>query len=141
QQKPQQGGQWNPMKLLMGLQAGLKREDIEALANANTLGMPEVARTIEQADSMGRPQTAQMDKFGRPVGSPVAKPYQTNLEDFGDYKQRYDAYTGGLTGNHLPKADMNQLIVPGADGKPTVNQALLNAKRQVAAAGATKIDL
>lgn len=100
---PQQGSKWTDMRMLLGLRAGLKREDIEALANANTLGMPEVARTIEQADSMGNPQTAQFDKFGRPVGAAINKPVELDLKDLGGEFQRYNKYTGGLVGNKIPQ--------------------------------------
>ena len=37
------------------------------------------------------------------------------------------------------KADMNSLIVPGPDGKPTLNTLLLDAKRKIAQAGATNV--
>jgi len=107
----QKGGQWDAMKMLMGLRAGLKREDIEGLANASTLGMPEVARTIDQADSMGNPQTAQMDKFGRPVGAAINKPVELDLKDLGGEFQRYNKYTGGLVGNKIPQTvDPNSLL-------------------------------
>ena len=48
--------------------AGFDDKTIEFLANAGTLGMPEVARTIEADDGKGGKETRQVDRFGRQVG-------------------------------------------------------------------------
>lgn len=37
------------------------------------------------------------------------------------------------------KLNLNDLIIPGPDGKPIVNKALLDAKRQIASAGASSV--
>jgi hypothetical protein len=37
------------------------------------------------------------------------------------------------------RADMNQLIIPGPDGKPVVNQMLLDARGQIAERGRTQV--
>ena len=39
------------------------------------------------------------------------------------------------------KPDLNSLIVMGPDGKPTLNTMLLDAKRQIASAGASKVNV
>jgi hypothetical protein len=37
-----------------------------------------------------------------------------------------------------PKPDLNSLIIPGPDGKPMLNTALMDAKKAIAAAGASR---
>ena len=74
------------------IRAGFSKEQIDQIMNADTMGLPEVARTIEQAGPNG-PQTAQFDKYGRPVGSAIAKPVQMSMQDVGGRIVPVNPYT------------------------------------------------
>lgn len=50
---------------------GGSMQEAELIARAPTLGLPEVARTLESQDAQGNKITLQFDKFGRPVGDGV----------------------------------------------------------------------
>lgn len=47
---------------------GVPIEQVKAMAEADTLGKPKVARTVDTVDAQGRPVTIQLDEQGRPVG-------------------------------------------------------------------------
>lgn len=81
--------QFNPMEALMRTR---DPKIVEFLANAPTMGLPKVARVLEQAGPDGRPQSMQFDEFGRPVGAAVAKPVEAKMMDLGGTKQAYDPY-------------------------------------------------
>lgn len=96
--------QWTPEMVQLALAAGYKPDQIQLLAGASDLGRPEVARTIESMDAMGRPQTGQFDKFGQPVGGATRKPYELKLTDRGGFQQYTDPYMGSMVGNQFQKS-------------------------------------
>ena len=55
------------------LQLGMTPEQIQKYAELTNVGRQEVARTVSGQDDQGRPVTYQFDKFGAPVGKPVAE--------------------------------------------------------------------
>lgn len=74
------------------LAAGVPIEQIRLLAEADTLGMPEVARVLDTIGADRMPVQRREDKFGRPIGDPLAKPVKMELEDFGGTKQAINPY-------------------------------------------------
>lgn len=52
---------------------GLTPKQIKEYADLYNVGRQEVARTVSGQDDQGRPVTYQFDKFGAPVGKPVAE--------------------------------------------------------------------
>lgn len=58
-------------------------KQLQAIAEAGNLGLPEVARTIEGRGSDNTPQTLQFDKYGRPIGAAIPKPFEMKLQDIG----------------------------------------------------------
>ena len=111
--------------------------------------MPSLAPTVENAQAMSnfkapnpyqtalkraeylRSKGLEKDALGYEARAEKLKPQQkvvgSALLEVGDsgVKELY----------RDPMAGMNNLLVPGADGKPTVNQPLLAAKQQIASAG------
>ena len=55
------------------LQLGMSPEQIQKYAELSNIGRQEVVRTVSGQDDQGRPVTYQFDKFGAPVGKPVAE--------------------------------------------------------------------
>lgn len=55
------------------LQRGMSPEQIQKYAELSNIGRQEVVRTVSGQDDQGRPVTYQFDKFGAPVGKPVAE--------------------------------------------------------------------
>lgn len=74
-----QPNKFDPMKWRS---MGGSMQEAELIAKAPTLGLPEVARTLESQDAQGNKVTLQFDKFGRPVGDGVqgyTAPVQVDL--------------------------------------------------------------
>jgi hypothetical protein len=111
------------------LMAGLSKEQIETLAQGDTLGMPEVARTIERVGSNGMPETVQFDKFGRPVGNPLAKPVESKFIDLGGRQQVYNPFAV------LPGQSFDKTMTPdGRDASARGWATLTETKRHNSAA-------
>ena len=81
--------------------AGGDPDVLKKLAESGDWGRAEVARVLDTADSQGRPQQQQMDRFGRSVGSVFAKPYEKKMVNTGGAQVGYDPYTLGLTGQSI----------------------------------------
>jgi hypothetical protein len=91
--------------------AGLDPKLLEAIATAQDIGRPEVARTLRTADAQGRPQNVQLDRFGRPVGGAMPEPYERKTLDIGGSILDRDPYTGaqlGSIGKTLTPGDIQQ---------------------------------
>jgi hypothetical protein len=91
------------------LAAGVPVEHINALAQRSTFGMPEVARVEDVAGPAGAPLRQQLDKFGRPIGNPLAKPVEMKLMNLGGSEQAYNPYA------MLPGQQFARTMTP--DGK------------------------
>lgn len=79
QRPPASNGKADPRRML---ELGFDPKFVEAYMGSDTLGMPEVARTLESQDAQGNKITLQFDKFGRPVGDGVqgyTAPVQVDL--------------------------------------------------------------
>ena len=65
---------------------------VKALADSRNYGRDEVTRTIESAGPNGVPMTTQFDKYGQPVGSPMAKAIEMKLMNLGGTEQAYNPF-------------------------------------------------
>jgi hypothetical protein len=65
---PRIGAEPNKANPYSMLAMGMSPEMTNTVMNAPTMGLPEVARTVEVDDGKGGKATMQLDKFGRPVG-------------------------------------------------------------------------
>jgi hypothetical protein len=66
---PRIGAEPNKANPYSMLALGMSPEMTNTVMNAPTMGLPEVARTVEVDDGQGGKATTQLDKFGRPVGN------------------------------------------------------------------------
>lgn len=134
--------QWNEQRVLDGILAGFKPDELKAIAGGPNMGRPTVAGTLETTDAQGRPVTRMRDAYGAFVGDAMPKPYERKMEDFGGYKQGYDQYTGQLAGGQFGKTmtpdavASNQLgwannaVSRGQLGVAQANQALAQQRLQ-----------
>lgn len=76
-------GQRQPLDFAALRAQGVPIQMLEEAAKLQTLGMPEVARTVEVRGPDGMPRTIQLDKQGRPVGEGFDKPVEMRLENLG----------------------------------------------------------
>ena len=105
------GEGWSPEKVQLAYLAGLKPEQVTQMAGARDLGRPEVARTLETTDAFGRPVTTSRDKFNRPIGGDVAKPYEMKYQDLGGKVQAVDPYLNVQAGDGFAKTNTPESIL------------------------------
>lgn len=113
-----QPNKFDPMKWRS---MGGSMQEAELIAKAPTLGLPEVARTLESQDAQGNKVTLQFDKFGRPVGDGVqgyTAPVQVDL--------------GGRVQFVRPQAGVNlaKTMTPGESASNAVARANLGISQQ-----------
>jgi hypothetical protein len=116
-------GQRNPITqdvVAQWVSAGGDPDVLKKLAESGDWGRAEVARVLDTADQQGRPQQQQFDKFGRSVGSTLAKPYEKKMVNTGGAQVGYDPYTLGLTGQSIANT-----MTPGEMASNRVAQANL----------------
>lgn len=94
-QAAQMVGQEKPIDWRALIAEGVDYKLAEALANAPKLGMPEVARTIDERGPDGQPLTVQFDKFGGRVGAGVRKPVEMKTMGLGGTTKVYNPFTLG----------------------------------------------
>lgn len=118
------------------LAAGVPIEQIRLLAEGDTLGMPEVARVLDTIGADRMPVQRREDKFGRPIGDPLAKPVEMKLQDLGGTVQAVNpfALTPGQTLNKtMTQAERDS----SARGWAGINIQRQAEQRQAEAAKAT----
>lgn len=92
--------QIDPMAVRRALAAGVPKDRVEDILQAESLGMPEVARTIDRVDN-GVKYTDQYDKHGRLVGSVRSQVEGKEFSD-GATKGFRNPYTGAEIGQAVP---------------------------------------
>ena len=75
--------QITPAMMAQWVASGGDPKQLEAIATAPDLGLPEVARVLEQRGSDNTPEQIREDKFGRRIGSAVPKPFEMRMQDIG----------------------------------------------------------
>lgn len=125
QQRPRL--QITPELLLLADRAGVKRESLESMATADTIGMPEMKDRREFAGPNGEPMIQEIDKFGRAIGDPYRKPVESKVVGGGDRNNLINPFTNQILGslgiNQSPDSKAsNQVAIRG--------QNLVNARAQ-----------
>ena len=120
------GAMRSPQQLAMAANGGPTNAAAQAAPNmAPSVDQSALIQALSQAD----PQAAYQMLQPKPADYKVVGNALLQVGP-GGVKEAYRA---------PDKPDLNSLIMIGPDGKPTLNQALLDAKRQIAQAGATRL--
>ena len=62
---------------------GGKIEDLKGIMEASNFGREEVARVLERRGPDNTPEQVMLDRFGRPVGGAIPKPFEMSMQDIG----------------------------------------------------------
>mgnify|MGYP003433851221 FL=1 len=101
----------------MMMMKGFKSDEIGAMFSAGNLGRAEVARTVDGRDDLGNPVTMQYDKYGKQVGSGVAKPVEMKFQDLGGRVQQVNPYTGSFVGSGMDKTATPDALVSASTAR------------------------
>lgn len=62
---------------------GGKIEDLKGIMEASNFGREAVARVLDRRGADNTPEQVMLDRFGRPVGGAIPKPFEMNMQDIG----------------------------------------------------------
>lgn len=101
----QPGGDDYRARVIQMIQSGqIPAAQGKALIEAGDYGRAEAGHNVEVRLPDGTPGTRQLDKFGRPLGADMPKPYERKFQDLGGTIAGIDPYTGQPVGDAMAKS-------------------------------------
>jgi hypothetical protein len=107
---------------------GGKIEDLKGIMESANFGREEVARVLERRSADNTPEQVMLDRFGRPVGGAIPKPFEMNMQDIGGSVVPVNPYAPtALTKSMTPDGVASNRV---ALGNLSVAQANLGLSRE-----------
>ena len=101
----QPGGDDYRARVIQMIQSGqIPAAQGKALIESGDYGRAEAGHNVEVRLPDGTPGTRQLDKFGRPLGADMPKPYERKFQDLGGTIAGIDPYTGQPVGDAMAKS-------------------------------------
>lgn len=104
----QRGGQITREMAAAWVANGGDLATLQKLAESPNFGLPEVARVLERRGADNTPEQVREDKYGRPIGAAVPKPFTMQMQDIGGSVVPVNPYAPTALTKTLTPGDVQQ---------------------------------